>query len=199
MRIQQTPSAMKKFTCLTALLFVFIFLQKGNSFAQKYQADTVHKNAISYSISGLMVGQIAIYYERSFTKNLTVNIPFAYGDLPPSNCGESFVNIFYTGVNVNYSIPSGRNLRYFAGIGFRCGLAETSYTKCSYGDYTIKTKDKVQYYKFFLNNGITFNLWKRVPVRALLSIGPRIYRLPDAQKDKVNTTAYFTVNLGYRF
>lgn len=156
-----------------------------------------NRNIISFHIFDLVLYRDFVFsYEYIFKSGLYgLRIPVAFGYSEYGEGSRDYLNKFYSGIGLNV-YPTGQHVvSYFLGPEIDVGIGDenTNYS------YSSDEAEQFIYWRLTVNNGININPSPRFNVSTMLGLGIRYAELDDQYESGLETTAYFTISLGYRF
>ena len=159
------------------------------------------RNIISYHLFDIVYRDFAMSYEH-ILKNGKVGflIPLALGfNTNNDNSGPyQYKNIVYTGLGVNVYVTGQRIASYFMGPQIQFGFAkEKIYNYDNF--YETYTEPEFFYGRLIINNGVSVSPVPSMRISAVLGIGIRYYDVSESTYSGLQSTAYFTFTMGYRF
>ncbi len=158
------------------------------------------RNIISYHLFDIVYQDFTISYEN-ILKNGKVGfkIPLGIGFNNDNDGGPyQYKNLIYTGLGLNVYVTGQHIASYFMGPELQLGYARDNVYYYDYYDYHYSDKDFF-YGRLFINNGVSVSPVPNLRLTTVVGIGLRYYDVNDANEDGVQSTAYFTFTMGYRF
>ncbi len=161
-----------------------------------------NQNIFAYNIFDVVYNQFAFSYEH-ISKNgkmsFFIPISIGYGD---GEGPKAFYDQGFTGFGINL-FPTGQHrVTYYLGPELHVGIGE-DYTQSDYdpyyGYYRESTLSQFVYGRLMINNGISYSPVPGLRLNATFGLGVRYYNLPNSYDTGVNSTAYFTISMGYAF
>lgn len=158
------------------------------------------KNLIGVNYFDLAFKNITLNYTRYLLDyKLSIGLSASVGP-GRANSGSDFMNLykdyFHTIFSVNYLPVGMKKVSYFTGLSFISGIGQDYYYSYPYYDpYYYPNIETVNYYGFYLNNGVQFNLTKHFNLRSSLALG-LVDRSMNGQFD---VHALFEFSAGIRF
>jgi hypothetical protein len=159
------------------------------------------RNVISYHLLDLAYRDFTFSYEHILKNGkIGFKVPFAVGfnNDSETNGPYSYKNLAYTGMGLNVYVMGQRMASYFMGPEIQFGVGEeNTYNYDEY--YTYYTETEFFYGRLLINNGIAFSPVPNLRLTSILGVGIRYYDVPDSEDSGLQSTAYFTFTMGYRF
>ena len=163
------------------------------------------KNLIGYHLFDVIYGDFTFSYERILSSGTVgIKIPLGFGYAYNSdyfNNNDNWVkNLIYSGIGVNF-YPTGQGKwRYFLGPNVRIGYGKQSYWYYydENGNYYDEERyNEGIYAKFFVDNGVMFTPVRNFSISTIAGVGIRLF--PDSNNSDVMPSAYFAIDINYRF
>jgi hypothetical protein len=211
MEISKNQVKYKKFSNLDGPLVIVnkkdvkkIIYQNGEEdvFTSNTPELGFNQNIFAYNIFDVVYSQFAFSYEhisKSGKMSFFIPISIGYGD---GEGPKSFYDQGFTGFGINL-FPTGQHrVTYYLGPEIHVGIGE-DYTQSDYdpyyGCYLESTLSQFVYGRLMINNGIAYSPVPNLRLNATFGLGIRYYDLPNSYDTGVNSTAYFTISMGYAF
>ncbi|NTV84335.1 MAG: hypothetical protein HGA23_08565 [Bacteroidales bacterium] len=188
-----------------------VFQVQGDISKQTKQelATNFAKNVFGYHLFDVIYGDFTFSYERILSSGtvgikIPVGFGYAYNSDYFNNNNEWVKNLFYSGISV-YLYPTGQGKwRYFLGPNVRVGYGKQSDWMTYYDDYGNYLYDEEVdnegiYTKFYMDNGVMFTPVRNFSISAVVGVGVRYFPEAGSYSNAVMPTAYFSMNIGYRF
>jgi hypothetical protein len=159
------------------------------------------RNVVSYHLLDLVYRDFTFSYENILKNGkFGFKVPFAVGfNNDTDNSGPyNYKNLAYTGLGLNVYVMGQRMASYFMGPEIQFGIG-SEYIYDNYEYYSYYTESEFFYGRLLINNGIAFSPVPNLRLTSVLGIGIRYYDLPESYDSGVQSTAYFTFSMGYRF
>jgi hypothetical protein len=181
----------------------YIIFKNGEQKQYKKEKHIVPfgRNIISYHLFDIVYQDFAISYEHIIKNGMVgFKIPLSLGF---NNDGGydgpyQYKNLAYTGLGVNVYVTGQRMASYFMGPELQVGIGgEENYYYD--GFYEQTTESEFFYGRLLINNGLSFSPIPNMRLTTVLGIGVRYYDVPESSDSGVQSTAYFTFTMGYRF
>jgi len=170
-------------------------------FALSKPVVAYNQNIFAYNIWDVVYNQFAFSYEH-ISKNgkISFYIPLSigYGD---SDGPKNYTDLGFTGFGIRL-FPTGQHrVTYFLGPEIQFGIGEDYVNDYDpYSGYYNYSKTKQFYYgRFHINNGISYSPVLNLKLSALFGLGIRYYDLKDSYDSGMQSSAYFTISMGYTF
>ena len=170
-------------------------------FKKEKQITPYGRNIFSYHLFDIIYKDFAISYEHILKNGMVgLKVPFSVGfNNDGSNNGPyQYKNLVYTGLGVNVYVTGQRIASYFMGPELQVGIGEEEYYYYD-GYYDEYSEAEFFYGRLLINNGISLSPTPNMRITTVLGIGVRYYDVPDSDDSGVQSTAYFTFTMGYRF
>ncbi len=170
------------------------------SFYMNKPGVAFNQNVFAYNIWDVVYNQFAFSYEH-ISKNgkMSFYIPLSigYGD---SNGPKNYKDFGFTGFGIRL-FPTGQHrVTYFLGPEIQFGIGEDYVNDYDPSGYYNYSKTKQFYYgRFHINNGISYSPVLNFKLSALFGLGIRYYDLKDSYDSGMQSSAYFTISMGYTF
>jgi len=188
---------------------MFQNLKDPAKIAKQELATNFARNLLNYHLFDVVYGDFTISYERILASGtIGIKIPVGFGYAYNSdyfNNSDNWVkNLAYSGIGVNF-YPTGQGKwRYFVGPNVRIGYGKQSHWVTVWddqGNYMYDEYDDAEgiYSKFFVDNGIMFTPVRSFSISAIAGMGIRYFPQADYYSNTVMPTAYFSMNMSYRF
>jgi hypothetical protein len=173
-------------------------------------SENFTKNLMTYHLFDVIYGDFTISYERILSSGTVgIVIPLGIGYAYNSdyyNSSENWVkNMIYSGIGINF-YPTGQGKwRYFIGPNVRIGYGKQGYWTSYYydenGNYVESGEESNEgiYTKFFVDNGIIFTPVKHFSISSVVGVGIRYFPEVTESHSAVLPSAYFSINISYRF
>ena len=159
------------------------------------------QNIFAYNIFDVVYNQFAFSYEHiskngkmSFLIPLSIGYSDRYGP-------KEFQDYGFTGFGINL-FPTGQHrVTYYLGPELQIGIGEDYvYADDPYYGYDNYNKtSRFVYGRFIINNGLVYSPVVNFRLNASFGLGIRYYDLPDSYDSGLQSTAYFTISMGYAF
>ena len=167
------------------------------------------KNLLGNHLFDVVYGDFTLSYERILSSGtvgivIPVGFGYAYNTDYYNSSNEWVKNLIYSGVGINF-YPTGQGKwRYFLGPNVRIGYGKQSYWMNNwdeYGNYIGEEEATSEgiYAKFFVDNGIMFTPVRSLSISSIVGVGVRLFQEAWENYNTVLPTAYFAMNLNYRF
>lgn len=169
-------------------------------------ATNFAKNLLTYHLFDVVYGDFTFSYERILSSgtigiSIPVGLGYAYYSDYFNNSNQWVKNMIYSGIGVNF-YPTGQGKwRYFLGPNVRVGYGKQNYGYYydEYGNYVEEDGNEGIYTKFFVDNGVMFTPVRNLSISTIVGVGVRFFPEASYSNNVVMPTAYFSVNLHYRF
>ena len=158
------------------------------------------RNIVSYHLFDIVYQDFTISYEHILKNGMVgLKIPLALGfNTSNDNNGPyQYKNLAYTGLGVNVYVTGQHIASYFMGPEIHFGLAKDYIYSNDY--YEPYSESEFFYGRLLINNGISICPVPNLRLTTVLGIGVRYYDVPESDDGGVQSTAYFTFSMGYRF
>lgn len=172
-------------------------------FIEEKRIIPFNRNIISYHLFDIIYHDFTISYENILGNGkVGFKVPLALGfNFENGNNGPyQYKNIVYTGLGVNVYVTGQHIASYFMGPEIQLGYGKDEIYYYDNINYTEDYKEPEFFYgRLFINNGISVSPVPSMRITAVLGIGVRYFDLPDSDDSGVQSSAYFTFTMGYRF
>jgi hypothetical protein len=159
------------------------------------------RNIFSYHLFDIVYQDFAISYEyilKSGRVGFKIPLALGFNTNNDNNGPYQYKNLAYTGLGVNVYVTGQHIASYFMGPEIHFGLGKDFLYSYDYY-YENSSESEFFYGRLLINNGITVSPVPNLRLSSVLGIGVRYYDLPESDDDGVQSTAYFTFTMGYRF
>jgi len=159
------------------------------------------RNVVSYNLLDLVYRDFTFSYENILKNGkIGFKVPFAIGfNNDADNSGPyNYKNLAYTGLGLNVYVMGQRMASYFMGPEIQFGIGK-DYTYDNYEYNSYYNESEFFYGRLLINNGIAFSPVPNMRLTSVLGFGIRYYDVPDSEDSGLQSTAYFTFTMGYRF
>ena len=159
------------------------------------------QNIFAYHIFDVVYNQFAFSYEH-ISKNgkMSFFIPVSIGY--SDNYGpKAFNDLGFSGCGINL-FPTGQHrVTYYLGPELQIGIGEDSVYEYdpNYGHDRRGDSEQFVYGRLIINNGMAYSPVVNFRLNAIFGLGIRYYDLPKSQDSGLQSTAYFTISMGYTF
>lgn len=161
------------------------------------------RNIISYHLFDIAYRDFTISYEHILKNGrVGLKIPLALGfNTDNDNSGPyQFKNLAYTGLGVNVYVTGQRVASYFMGPEINIGYGKDQIYYYDYFNYEEYSSEPEFFYgRLLINNGISVSPVPSMRISSVIGIGVRYFDVPESEDSGVQSTAYFTFTMGYRF
>lgn len=159
------------------------------------------RNIFAYNIFDIVYNQFAFSYEH-ISKNgkLSFFIPVSIGY--SDNMGpKDFIDLGFTGFGLNLFPMGQHRVTYFLGPVLQVGVGKDYYYYYDsyYGYDSYYESQKFIYGRLMVNNGVSYAPVPNFKLNATFGLGIRYFNLDGAYNSGVESTAYFTISMGYAF
>lgn len=159
------------------------------------------QNIFAYHIFDVIYNQFAFSYEHiSKNGNMSFLIPLSIG-YSDSEGPKAFNDLGFTGFGINL-FPTGQHrVTYYLGPELQLGIGEDSVYEYDdiYGYNSYSEPKQFVYGRLIINNGVAYSPVVNFRLNATFGLGIRYYELSNSSDEGLQSTAYFTISMGYAF